>query len=289
VISPLSFRGHQPKRSQHFWVQPPERYPTKILFTKDTLPDGTISHQQQIPSLEKSWPSAATKISLTKAHPRRYSFKATLTISKNAFRTQERSNLARDDVWRFRKTPPLVSFLVGWLSTKMAPSSGRWVNSPDDGGSKDLWNAGKVLPDYSHLLTVSHLRQKKWQCPNGRTRHSADWISDTGRPLACSSHSIIKSAICASKALASSAAGECYCFLRHSPPASPLMHWHLPAGFQYTIGRNIYRCQPRSVIPDQLDVLGPTERCKLTMPSNVKTGLLYQPAACGSCANWEVK
>jgi hypothetical protein len=29
---------------------------------------------------------------------------------------QEWSNLARDDVWRLRKTPPLVSFLVGWLS-----------------------------------------------------------------------------------------------------------------------------------------------------------------------------
>jgi hypothetical protein len=29
----------------HFWVQPPESHPTKIPFTKDTLPDGTISHQ----------------------------------------------------------------------------------------------------------------------------------------------------------------------------------------------------------------------------------------------------
>jgi hypothetical protein len=37
--------GHQPKRSQYFWVQTPESYPTKILFAKDTLPDGTISHQ----------------------------------------------------------------------------------------------------------------------------------------------------------------------------------------------------------------------------------------------------
>jgi hypothetical protein len=37
------------------------------------------------------------------------------TISSNAFRTQEWSNLARDDVSRLRKTPPLVSFLVGLL------------------------------------------------------------------------------------------------------------------------------------------------------------------------------
>jgi hypothetical protein len=28
---------------------------------------------------------------------------------------QEWLNLARDDVWRLRKTRPLVSFLVGWL------------------------------------------------------------------------------------------------------------------------------------------------------------------------------
>jgi hypothetical protein len=29
--------------------------------------------------------------------------------------TQELSNLAGDDVWRLRNTPPLVSFMVGWL------------------------------------------------------------------------------------------------------------------------------------------------------------------------------
>jgi hypothetical protein len=48
-------------------------------------------------------------------HNPRYSFKAPFTISSNAFRTQEWSNIARDDVWRLRKIPPLVSFLVGWL------------------------------------------------------------------------------------------------------------------------------------------------------------------------------
>jgi hypothetical protein len=37
----------------------------------------------------------------------------TFTISSNAFRTQEWSNVARDDVSRLRKTPPLVSFF-GW-------------------------------------------------------------------------------------------------------------------------------------------------------------------------------
>jgi hypothetical protein len=36
--------GYQPRRSQHFWVQTPESHPTKILFAKDTLPDGTTSH-----------------------------------------------------------------------------------------------------------------------------------------------------------------------------------------------------------------------------------------------------
>jgi hypothetical protein len=41
--------------------------------------------------------------------------KSPFTISSNAFRTQEWLNLARDDVWRLRKTPPLVNFLVGWL------------------------------------------------------------------------------------------------------------------------------------------------------------------------------
>jgi hypothetical protein len=42
---PPGRRGHQPKRSQHFWVQLPESHPTKILFSKDKLPDGIISHQ----------------------------------------------------------------------------------------------------------------------------------------------------------------------------------------------------------------------------------------------------
>jgi hypothetical protein len=36
-------------------------------------------------------------------------------IPKNAFRTQEWFNLAREDVLRLRRTPPLVSFLVSWL------------------------------------------------------------------------------------------------------------------------------------------------------------------------------
>jgi hypothetical protein len=32
------------------------------------------------------------------------------------FRTQEWLNIARDDVWRLRRTPPLVSFLVGLVT-----------------------------------------------------------------------------------------------------------------------------------------------------------------------------
>jgi hypothetical protein len=46
-------------------------------------------------------------------------------MSSNAFRTQEWSNLARDDASRLRKPPPLVSFLVGWLVCHCrGPSSG---------------------------------------------------------------------------------------------------------------------------------------------------------------------
>jgi hypothetical protein len=38
----------------------------------------------------------------------------------------------------------------------LPPSSGRWVllmitHRPDDGGSTDLWNVGKLLPDYTAL------------------------------------------------------------------------------------------------------------------------------------------
>jgi hypothetical protein len=50
-----------------------------------------------------------------------YFFKAPFTISSNAFRAQKWSNLARDDVWRLRKTPPSVSFLVGWLTFTSFP------------------------------------------------------------------------------------------------------------------------------------------------------------------------
>jgi hypothetical protein len=35
-------------------LNPPESHPTKILFTKDTLPDGTISHQKLQPLIWKS-------------------------------------------------------------------------------------------------------------------------------------------------------------------------------------------------------------------------------------------
>jgi hypothetical protein len=41
--------------------------------------------------------------------------KALFFCSINAFRTQEWFNLATDDVLRLRKTPPLVTILLGWL------------------------------------------------------------------------------------------------------------------------------------------------------------------------------
>jgi hypothetical protein len=45
-------------------------------------------------------------------------YKAPFTISSNAFRTQEWSDLSRDNVLRLLKTLPLVSFLFGWLLGK---------------------------------------------------------------------------------------------------------------------------------------------------------------------------
>jgi hypothetical protein len=66
------------------------------------------------PSSEKVKAFRRDKYPVSVSTPR-YSFKAPFTISSNAFLTQEWSNLARDDVWRLRKTLPLVSFLVGWL------------------------------------------------------------------------------------------------------------------------------------------------------------------------------
>jgi hypothetical protein len=72
-------------------------------------------------SLKKSRPSAATNTPLAKAYPR-YIFKVPFTISSNVSQAGM--------VWRLRKTPLLVSFLVGWLA--------RLTHRPDDGGSKDL-------------------------------------------------------------------------------------------------------------------------------------------------------
>jgi hypothetical protein len=40
----LNHKDNQPKWSQHFRVQFPESYTNKILFIKDSLPDGVIFH-----------------------------------------------------------------------------------------------------------------------------------------------------------------------------------------------------------------------------------------------------
>jgi hypothetical protein len=46
---------------------------------------------------------------------------------------QEWFNLARDDVWRLRKTTPLVSFLVGWYRRKhMASLVVLWRRESED-------------------------------------------------------------------------------------------------------------------------------------------------------------
>jgi hypothetical protein len=65
---PPSRRGHQPKRSQPFWVQLPDIHPTKVLFVKDKLPDGLILPPVAVaPSLNMS---AKTKIPLAFAYPK---------------------------------------------------------------------------------------------------------------------------------------------------------------------------------------------------------------------------
>jgi hypothetical protein len=75
------------------------------------------------PLQNPTWPSSRTKAQQTAHWVPHYNFKAPLTISSYAFRKQEWSNLAKDDVFlRLRKTPPLVSFSVGWMSARPSPT-----------------------------------------------------------------------------------------------------------------------------------------------------------------------
>jgi hypothetical protein len=74
------------------------------------------------PLFEKVKAFRRDKSPVSVSTPPRYSFKAPFTIYSNALRTQEWSDLTRDDVSRLRKTPPLVSILVGLvLSTLRTP------------------------------------------------------------------------------------------------------------------------------------------------------------------------
>jgi hypothetical protein len=51
----------------------------------------------------------------------------------------------------FPTGPAKVSALADWfLYLKQFPRA-RFTHRPDDGGSKDLWNVGKLLPDYTAL------------------------------------------------------------------------------------------------------------------------------------------
>jgi hypothetical protein len=60
-----SHGGFHPKGSQPFWVQFPDIYTTKVVFRKDTLPDGIILPPvATAPCLKMSRPSAETKIPL---------------------------------------------------------------------------------------------------------------------------------------------------------------------------------------------------------------------------------
>jgi hypothetical protein len=125
-----SRRGPQPKRFQHCSVQLSESYPTKTLLIKGKLPDGIIFHQQQQPLVWEVMDFRMTKNSIRVSTSLRNSVKAPFSTSSNAFRTQEWSNTARDDVARLCLTLPLLGFFVALLPT--------YHISPDNGSRDNL-------------------------------------------------------------------------------------------------------------------------------------------------------
>jgi hypothetical protein len=103
--------------------------------------------------------SHVKKKSVSVGTPPRYSVKAASTICSNAFRTQEWSNLEREDVSCLRKTPPLVSFLVAWSLQpwrwKQYASPKRWLLAASPHGAQTQKNIINVAPLFSVFCSSS--------------------------------------------------------------------------------------------------------------------------------------
>jgi hypothetical protein len=78
---------------------------------------------------------------------------APFTISSIAFRTQKWSNLERDDVWCLRKTPPLVSFLVGWLARGLLIALMMEAARTSEMLVNVYQTTRRYNPEYSHLIS----------------------------------------------------------------------------------------------------------------------------------------
>jgi hypothetical protein len=74
--------------------------------------------------------SAKTTNPLALAYPQLHYYRS-FSKSSYALRTQEWFNLTRDDVLRLCRTPPVISFLVGWLTRMQTPSCDWWYNMPE--------------------------------------------------------------------------------------------------------------------------------------------------------------
>jgi hypothetical protein len=101
-------------------------------------------------------------------------------------------------------------------------------------------------------------------------------------------HSMTKSGIWASEALVSSAVSECYCFLRYTAPAPPVL-W---CAGTYQQGSKIRSAathvNAKQGLPFLTGFVWSNLRFKLPMPSNIKMSL-YEPVDYRSCANWEAE
>jgi hypothetical protein len=101
----------------------------------------------------------------------------------HAFPTQEWFNLARDDVLRFRRTPPCLLSLVGWLkragrsfNVALLHKRHEHLSNQRGGKSNEIWSdvdgtEAITNRDWTQLLDIT--TYPTWQCIDS-TRRSAE-------------------------------------------------------------------------------------------------------------------
>jgi hypothetical protein len=140
-----SHGGFQLMQSQPFWVQPPHIHPTKVLWTKNKLPNGRLLPPVATAlNLNMSRPSAKTTKCISVSTPV-IIYKALFSSSSYALHTQEWFSRARVIILCFMQDSTLRRLVVWLVGPDSRPILTHWPHQSTESFESKLADAGNPL------------------------------------------------------------------------------------------------------------------------------------------------